>query len=302
MIDPSSRFTLRQLSCFIATCERGGIGAAAEHLHLAQATVSAALADLERALGAQLLVRGRRRAATPSPAGRELLAEARAVLAAAARLGERAATLRGEVAGELPVGCLVTLAPVVAPAVCREFERRWPHAQVRLLPADQEALLHWLGDGTIALALTYDLGLDGDLDFRPLRPAPPYAIVSGGHPLARRKGVSLHELAPLPLVLLDLPLSRTYFLDLFREAGVEPNVERSAADPELVRSLVAQGYGYSLANARPAPTQAIDGAPLATVPVRRPARAPQIGLATRAGLSQTRSADAFAEVCRELIR
>src|SRR5215831_11431853 len=164
MIDPSSRFTLRQLSCFIATCERGGIGAAAEHLHLAQATVSAALADLERALGAQLLVRGRRRAATPSPAGRELLAEARAVLAAAARLGERAATLRGEVAGELPVGCLVTLAPVVAPAVCREFERRWPHAQVRLLPADQEALLHWLGDGTIALALTYDLGLDGDLD------------------------------------------------------------------------------------------------------------------------------------------
>jgi DNA-binding transcriptional LysR family regulator len=173
---------------------------------------------------------------------------------------------------------------------------------VRLLPADQEALLHGLSDGTIAVALTYDLGLDGDVVFRPLRPAPPYAIVAGGHPLARRKGVSLRELAPLPLVLLDLPLSRTYFLDLFREAGVQPNVERAASDPELVRSLVAQGYGYSLANARPAPTQAIDGAPLATVPVRRPAHAPQIGLATRAGLSQTRSADAFAEVCQELIR
>src|SRR5689334_10962188 len=107
MIDTASRFTLRQLACFVAACEQGGIGAAAKQLHLAQATVSAALADLERALGVQLLVRGRRRAATPSPAGRELLAQAVDVLAAAGRLEDRSAGLRGDVAGEIAVGCLV---------------------------------------------------------------------------------------------------------------------------------------------------------------------------------------------------
>ena len=115
MPDPAARFTLRQLSCFVAACEGGGIGAAAGRLQLAQATVSAAIADLERTLGVQLLVRGSRRAAVPSPAGRQLLAAAVDVLAAAGRLDERSAALRGDVSGELPVGCLVTLAPVAAP-------------------------------------------------------------------------------------------------------------------------------------------------------------------------------------------
>jgi DNA-binding transcriptional LysR family regulator len=301
MLEPASRFTLRQLSCFAAACEGGGIGAAARRLHLAQATVSAAIANLERTLGVQLLVRGRRRAATPSPAGRELLAAAIEVLAAAARLEERSAALRGDVSGELPVGCLVTLAPVAAPRTCRLFERRWPRARVRLLPGDQGELLARLRDGTVAIVITYDLGLDDQVEFEPLALAPPYALVAAGHPLAAAKTVTLAELAAEPLVLLDLPLSRDYFLGLFRTAGVEPDISRRVADPELARSLVAWGYGYTLANARPAPTRAVDGKRLQAVPVRGPVHTPQVGLARRAGLGPTRSAAAFAEVCAELL-
>jgi len=73
------------------------------------------------------------------------------------------------------------------------------------------------------------------------------------------------------------------------------------ADPELARSLVAWGYGYTLANARPAPTRAVDGKRLQAVPVRGPVHTPQVGLARRAGLEPTRSAAAFAEVCAELL-
>ena len=301
MIDVSSRFTLRQLSCLVAACEHGGIGAAADHLRLAQATVSAALADLERSLGVQLLVRGRGRAGRPSPAGRELLVEARAVLAAAARLEARSTELRGDVSGSLPIGCLVTLAPVVAPSLCRAFETRWTDATVDLRTGDQQALLDWLRDGTIALAVTYDLGLHDDVAFEPLATAAPYVLVAGGHPLAGAADVSLEELADERLVLLDLPLSRDYFLALFRAAGLEPRSARRVSDPELVRSLVARGYGYTLANARPAPTQAVDGARLSAVPLRGPLRPPKVGLARRAGLTSTRSAAAFAETCAELL-
>jgi DNA-binding transcriptional LysR family regulator len=102
-------------------------------------------------------------------------------------------------------------------------------------------------------------------------------------------------------VLLDLPLSRDYFLGLFRTAAVEPVISRRVADPELARSLVAWGYGYTLANARPAPTQAVDGTPLRAVPLRGPVHTPNVGLARRAGLEPTRSAVAFAEVCTELL-
>jgi DNA-binding transcriptional LysR family regulator len=301
MQDPAARFTLRQLSCFVAACDGGGIGAAAARLHLAQATVSAAISDLERTLGVQLLVRGRRRAATPSPAGRELLAQAAEVLAAAGRLGERSAALRGDVSGELPVGCLVTLAPAVAPAACRAFEERWPRARVALVPADQAELLARLDDGRIALAITYDLGLRPGVEFQPLADAPPYALVAESHRLARAAETTLAELAPEPFVLLDLPLSRDYFLDLFAAAGLAPEPARRVSDAELARSLVAWGYGYTLANARPAPARAVDGTPLVAVPLRTSSPPPRIGFARRAGLEPTRSAAAFAGVCAEVL-
>ena len=301
MNDPAGRFTLRQLSCFVAACEGGGIGAAAGRLHLAQATVSAAIADLERTLGVQLLVRGRRRAATPSPAGRELLAKAGDVLAAAARLDERSAALRGEVSGELPVGCLVTLAPAVAPAVCRAFERRWPRATVTLVPAHQAELLARLGDGTIAVAITYDLGLNAGVDFAPLAAAPPYALVPADHRLAAEDSASLADLAGDPFLLLDLPLSRNYFLGLYRAAGIEPAVARRVADPELVRSLVAWGYGYTLANARPEPLRAVDGTPIRVLPLEGGPAPPRVGLARRAGLVPTRTAAAFADTCSDVL-
>jgi DNA-binding transcriptional LysR family regulator len=301
MPDPAARFTLRPLSCFVAACEGGGIGAAAGRLQLAQATVSAAIADLERTLGVQLLVRGSRRAAVPSPAGRELLAAAVEVLAAAGRLDQRSASLRGDVSGELPVGCLVTLAPVAAPRACRAFEQRWPRARVRLLPGDQNELLARLRDGTVAVAITYDLGLDDQVEFQSLAPAPAYALVAADHRLAGARTLTLATLAAEPLVLLDLPLSREYFLELFRTAGVEPQISRRVADPELARSLVAWGYGYTLANSRPAPTQAVDGTPLRAIPLRGPVHTPNVGLARRGGLEPTRSAAAFAEVCAELL-
>ena len=301
MIEDSSRFTLRQVSCFVAACEEGGVGAAATRLHLAQATVSAAIADLERTLAVPLLVRGPRQRAVPTPVGRDLLPEARAVLDAAASLGERSAELRGTVAGELPVGFLVTVAPVAAPRVFTAFESRWPEAQAVLRTGDQETLFDWLRTSEIDLAVTYDLGLDDTVRFEALATYPPYALVGAGHRLVRRRSVTLAELAAEPLILLDMPLSREYFLSLFKDAGVEPWIARRGGDPELVRSLVAHGYGYTLANALPRATQAVDGTPLRAVAVRGPVTAPRIGIARRAGVEPTRTAAAFAEACAAVL-
>jgi DNA-binding transcriptional LysR family regulator len=73
------------------------------------------------------------------------------------------------------------------------------------------------------------------------------------------------------------------------------------ADPELLRSLVAWGYGYTLANARPEPERAVDGAPIRALPLRGGPPPPRVGLARRAGLEPTRTATAFAEACTGLL-
>ena len=53
------------------------------------------------------------------------------------------------------------------------------------------------------------------------------------------------------MVLLDLPYSRDYFLSTFIQAGLNPNIKARSSLLEVVRTLVANNVGYSLANVRP---------------------------------------------------
>ena len=87
---------LRQLRYFVTVAEELHFSRAAARLHLAQSALSAQIRRLEAELGGPLLVRSTRRV-TLTPAGEALLAEGRAILAAAdGRCGRVSALARGE--------------------------------------------------------------------------------------------------------------------------------------------------------------------------------------------------------------
>ncbi len=294
------RFTLRQLRCFVTVAEAGSVTLAAERLALSPSSVSAAVAQLERGLGLALLVRHHARGVTPTRAGERLLEEARELLLRAAALGNLAGELAARPSGPLAIGCLVTLAPVVLPALLASFLARHPAVEPQFHEGDQNALLELLGRGRIDLALTYDLGLEERVRFDALVRLPPYALLGEGHPLADRPRVTLRELAGHPYVLLDLPLSREYFAALFAEVGVVPRVVARSPHFELVRSLVANGFGYTLANIRPAVTAAGDGRRLVAVELEGEYRALVLGLAMPRDLPRSQAMRAFAEHAAEL--
>src|SRR5260221_113308 len=75
------RFTLKQLGYFLAAGEHKSITGAARAIHVSQASISAAVSQLERVFGIQLCVRHHAQGLSLTPAGRELLAEARRLLA-----------------------------------------------------------------------------------------------------------------------------------------------------------------------------------------------------------------------------
>jgi len=167
------RFTLRQLELFVAACETASITLASEREHISQSAASSAIAQLERALGAQLLVRPHAHGVTPTPAGRQLLHRARTVLREAESLERLSDELTEAVAGKLDLGSLVTLAPIVVPGLCRSFQMRHPEATFRMVEDGQDGLLRRLREGEINLALTYDLGLGDDVTFEQLAEIPP---------------------------------------------------------------------------------------------------------------------------------
>ncbi len=296
----SIRFTLRQLHCFVAVAEAGSVTGAAERLALSPSSVSAAIAQLEQGLGLVLLMRHHARGVTLTRAGERVLEEARDLLLRAGALGRLAGELAAFPSGPLAIGCLVTLAPVVLPGLLASFLARFPAVEPRFREGDQAALLALLEQGRIDLALTYDLGLEGRVRFTPLCRLPPHLLLGEDHPLAGRRRVALAELADHPWVLLDLPLSREYFAALFADAGITPRIAARSPHFELVRSLVANGFGCTLANIRPGSEVAGDGRRLLIVELEGTHRPVTLGFATAARLPSSRAVRAFIEHAAEL--
>jgi len=120
------------------------------------------------------------------------------------------------------------------------------------------------------VALTYELDIPPDLTFAPILSLRPHVILPQDHPLAKRPSLQVEDLIDLPMVLLDLPFSTDYFLNIFRKLGRRPKVVERTRDLGVMRAMVANGFGYSIANIRPATTFAPDGRPLAHVPLDGP--------------------------------
>jgi DNA-binding transcriptional LysR family regulator len=295
------RTTLRHLELFVAVCDAGGVGEAGRRVHAAQSTVSAAVRDLERQLGVDLLVRRPGGVAVPTPAGRRLLAEARALLDQADTLDRVALDLRDEVAGDVAFGSLVTIAPLAVPRLAAAFRERHPQARLRAVEAGQAELLAGLADGRLELVLTYDLGLPAEVDFEELASLPPRALLAHGDPLAGESRIALRDLARRDFVLLDLPLSREYFAGLFAAQGLEPLVAHRSPHLEVVRAYVAAGLGCSIVNAVPASDRALDGSRLVTRPLAGRHRALRLGLVTREGARPTRAVAALREAIADEI-
>jgi len=116
------RFSFRQLEYFVAAGETGSVTRAAQGSHSSQPTVSAAIAKLEASLGVQLFVRHHAQGLSLTPEGRRFLGEAKALLRHASDVERFATALSDEVGGTLDLGCLVTLAPLVAPSLVRGFQ------------------------------------------------------------------------------------------------------------------------------------------------------------------------------------
>ena len=295
------KFTFRQLGYFIAAAETGSITLASKRASISQPAISTAISHIERELDVQLFLRHHAQGLSLTPAGRALLREAKQLLKQAEGLYSAAADISHQMRGELSVGWFSTLAPIVMPELVQSFLKAFPETRIISQEADQEGLLKSLREAEIEVAVTYDLQIGEDVHFLPLASLAPCALFGAGHPLARERSVKLSQLAPLPMVLLDMPLSREYFLALFIRERLEPSIAWSSARLDVVRTMVANGLGYTLANVRPRADVALDGRRVHRVPLAGEPPPLCLGIATLKQLKKTRLVDAFERHCQACI-
>lgn len=296
------RFTLRQLEYLIAVGEYGSVTEAAERVNVSAPSISAAVAQLEREFGIALFVRRHAHGLSLTQAGHSFIDQARQILAEADKLNELSNELTGQVRGPLHVACLVTFAQAIIPLLRRAFSDAYPDVDFFQYERDHARILEGLRMARFDIALSYDLDIPADMDFHELAVLPPYAVLHEAHPLAERRDLTVQDLAPHPMILLDLPHSATYFTSLFRDAGLAPQIVERTRDMSVMRAMVANRFGYSIANIRPITSYELDGNKLVFVPLAGNLRPMRMGIIAMRGASPPLTVRRFIEFCGEKIR
>lgn len=297
-----SRLTIRQLEYLVAVGQTGSVARAADRLNVSSPSISSAITQLEDELGISLFVRQHAQGLSLTPGGRRVFEQARQVLSSAREIANIAADVSGTARGPLAVGCLLTFAQLVLPRLRRGFESGYPDVRIVQKELNQAEILHALQRSEIDIALTYDMDIPTDLNFIGLVRLDPFALLHAGHELAERPSVSIADLADLPMILLDLPISADYFLSLFSAASQQPRIVERTRDMAVMRSLVGNAFGYSIANVRPQSDISPDGSPLVCVPISGPVRSLRMGLLTTHGAEKSRTVQAFIDYARERVR
>jgi len=260
-------FTLRQLSFLVCAAEEGTVAGAAARLHASPSAVSEALTELERSLGATLMVRRRARGLTLTSTGADVVGRARALLAASRELESSLRAAPGELVGPITIGCYPTLAPTVLPPILQGFGRAHPRVELEIVEATHDRLKGRLESGQIDVAFVYDTLVPGEPRRARLFELPAHAVLAADDPLAAEPTVRLEQLVDRDLILLDAPPSSEHTMSLFAAQGLVPRVRHRVQSYEAVRALVGRGLGYGILVQRPANQASYEGYPVAMLEI-----------------------------------
>ena len=253
-------YTLRQLKYFVTAVDCGSIAEASRKLYITQPSISSAIKGLEDSFGVQLLIRHHAQGVSLTPGGSQFYRKAQELLRFAHEFEQNALADNDMIGGQIDIGCFEAVAPLHLPRLIASFNQKYPGVKIRVHDGEQQELVQGLTGGRFDLAILYEHDLDATIETEPLMPPQqPYALVPEGHRFAAQKRVSLRDLVLEPMILLDVLPSRTYFISIFEESGLQPNIVFSSPSIEMVRGMVGQGFGFSVLVTHPKSDVTYDG-------------------------------------------
>jgi DNA-binding transcriptional LysR family regulator len=228
------RTHLRQ---FLAIVETGGITAAARRLNLAQPTLSAGLAELERLVGAPLIMRDRRQIRLTA-AGTRLLAHARTI-EREFRLAEMPLPDPAPMAAPLRLGVLASIPARALVHLARAVQAVRPLVLVEGSDAD---LRRRLGEGQVDAILTL---LHGTAQEGPVVDEGYAMLLPADHPLAGRAMLDALDLAGDVMVARRSCEILAETSRFFTAQGVRPHFLLRSANEERCLALVRAGLAVT---------------------------------------------------------
>jgi DNA-binding transcriptional LysR family regulator len=291
---------LRQLATFVAVAEEGSFTRAADRLHVVQSAVSAGVRNLEKELGAMLFDRSTH-SVKLTDAGRALLPEARATLAAAQAARDAVDEVRGGLRGMVSLGTMQAqgMRAIDLAGVLAAFRAEHPAIEVSIRHSGGSSeMAREVREGRLDLAF---VALPGDgppgVELIPLASEPIMLAVPGGHPLAGSADIELAALRDETMV--DLPAGwgvRMAVDRSFASAGVTRTITYEVNDTATMLEFIRTGLAIGML-----PPSLVEGSrDIVFVPIRDHPPQFQTAIATPGNRRLSAAARAMLETIKRL--
>jgi LysR family cys regulon transcriptional activator len=241
--------TLRQLRILRELARHSlSISAAADALHTSQPGVSRQIQLLEQELGVDLLVRRKNRIAGFTEPGRAILGAVQRALSESENIRSIAAEFKREEGGQLTVATSHLHARYTLLTPIKTFALRHPGVRLHMRQADPDDILKLVAAGDSDVGVSTEVAEEHpELLFLAGREVERSVIAPPDHPLARKRRITLADIAQYPLVGYN-PQQRggQIVAATFLDHGLEPKLVVSAIDSDVIKAYVAEGLGIAI--------------------------------------------------------
>ena len=142
------RMTLQQLKYIVAIDRYRSFAKAADALGISQPTLSAMLVKLEDELDVRIFERSNK-SVTPTIAGEKIIRQAERTIAEAERINELVSEDKGDVAGDLRLCVVSSIAPYILPKFIRFYTEDYPQVRLSIIELKGDAIQAELQQGHI---------------------------------------------------------------------------------------------------------------------------------------------------------
>ncbi len=293
----------RRLQIFRAVARQRSFTQAARDLFMSQSSVTFQIKQLEDELNTQLFVRTFGNI-TLTPAGKLVLDYAERILDLSGEMESRLGEMTGEVRGNLRIGASAAVAEFMLPPILGGLNAHYPQVRPCLAVANSGSVQKMLIANEVDVGLIEGtLGSD-DLVGEICGESGMVAIFAPDYPLADKKEVGAKTLRDYEYISREEGSgTRTLAEGFFRQAGVLPEslkVQMELGSPELLKTVVAGGHGFSIVPAGSCQREVQAGL-LCAVPLK-PRLSCTILLVYPKGRYRTRLTSTFIAFAKQLLR
>lgn len=242
-----------QIKCFLTVAEYLSFTEAANHLFVAQSSLSRNVSNLEEELGLQLFVRTKKYVRL-TPAGAILFDEFAKLEKQTDDAIDRARKAQANLEGLLRIGIIENQrSEHFLPQSISSLRKNLPNLKIDLLRGNFKELREALSKNEIDVSVTVDFDIEEYLDqnviYQPFLISKGRCVISKYHPLADQEVIQIADLKTEPLIAISPDVSKggcQHVLELCKMHGFTPPQIHYANSVENLILMVESGLGYSV--------------------------------------------------------